>query len=56
MQKKKKYVLIIPTYNEVENIEKTVNVVLNSFPKDIDKEFHVLVIDGNSPDGTSGIV
>lgn len=57
MQKKmKKYVLITPTYNEVENIEKTIHIVLNSFPKDPKKEFHILVVDGNSPDGTADVV
>lgn len=55
-KKVKKYVLITPTYNEADNIEKTVKVVINSFPKDINKDFHVLVVDGNSPDGTADIV
>lgn len=44
-------IVIIPTYNEKENIEKIIEVVF-SLPKD----FHVLVIDDGSPDGTGAIV
>ena len=44
-------IVIIPTYNEKENIEKIIEVVF-SLPKD----FHVLVIDDGSPDGTGEIV
>lgn len=43
--------VLIPTYNEIENIEKIVRKVL-SFTED----FHVLVIDDGSPDGTAGKV
>lgn len=43
--------VIIPTYNEKENIENIINAVL-SLPID----FHVLVIDDGSPDGTADIV
>lgn len=47
-----KWVLvIIPTYNEKENIEKIINAVLN-----ICKNADVLVVDDNSPDGTAHIV
>jgi len=44
-------VVIIPTYNERENIEKIIRAVLS-----LDMPFHVLVIDDGSPDGTAGIV
>lgn len=44
-------IVIIPTYNEKENIEKILRKVL-SYPKG----FHVLVVDDNSPDGTATIV
>ncbi|MFN8165669.1 MAG: polyprenol monophosphomannose synthase [Bacteroidia bacterium] len=44
-------VVIIPTYNEKENIEKMIRKVF-SLPKD----FHVLIIDDGSPDGTADIV
>lgn len=40
--------VIIPTYNEIENIASIINAVF-ALPKD----FHVLVVDDNSPDGTS---
>jgi dolichol-phosphate mannosyltransferase len=40
--------VIIPTYNEIENIESIVRAVLTQ-----QKPFHVLVIDDNSPDNTS---
>lgn len=44
-------IVIIPTYNEKENIEKIVRVVFA-----LDKSFHILVIDDGSPDGTADIV
>lgn len=43
--------VIIPTYNEKENIEKILRVVLS-----LEKEFHVLIVEDNSPDGTADIV
>lgn len=44
-------VIIIPTYNEKENIEKIIRAVFA-----LDKCFHLLVIDDGSPDGTASIV
>ncbi len=44
-------IVIIPTYNEKENIEAIVDVVF-SLPKD----FEILIIEDNSPDGTADIV
>lgn len=44
-------VVIIPTYNEKENISRIINVVLN-----LSYQFDILVIDDNSPDGTGDIV
>ena len=44
-------IVLIPTYNEKENIEAIVRKVF-SLPVD----FHILVIDDGSPDGTAGIV
>jgi dolichol-phosphate mannosyltransferase len=41
-------IVIIPTYNEIENIESIVRSVLSQY-----KSFHVLVIDDNSPDHTA---
>ncbi len=43
--------VIIPTYNEKENIENIINAVMN-----LPLEYHVLVIDDGSPDGTANIV
>ena len=43
--------VIIPTYNEKENIEAIITAVMN-----LPLEFHVLVIDDGSPDGTPDIV
>ena len=43
--------VIIPTYNEKENIEAIIRATFNQ-----KKEFHILVVDDNSPDGTSKIV
>ena len=46
-----KNVVIIPTYNEKENIEKIIRKVLSLEP-----EFHILNIEDGSPDGTADIV
>jgi dolichol-phosphate mannosyltransferase len=43
--------VIIPTYNEKENVAGVVSAILA-----LDKGYHVLVIDDGSPDGTAGIV
>jgi dolichol-phosphate mannosyltransferase len=43
--------VIIPTFNEIENIETIVKTVF-----DLKKDFHVLVVDDNSPDGTADCV
>lgn len=43
--------VIIPTYNEKENIERILRKVFS-----LPKEFHVLIVDDGSPDGTAGIV
>ena len=43
-----KSLVIIPTYNEIENIANILNAVLEK--KD---SFHVLVVDDQSPDGTA---
>lgn len=43
--------VIIPTYNEKENIELIIKAVFEQ-----EKDFHILVVDDNSPDGTASIV
>ncbi len=44
-------IIIIPTYNEKENIEKIIRRIFS-----LEKCFHILVIDDGSPDGTAQIV
>lgn len=46
-----KTLVIIPTYNEKENIEAIISAILEQ-----GLGFHVLVVDDNSPDGTAEIV
>jgi dolichol-phosphate mannosyltransferase len=46
-----KALVIIPTYNEIENIENIIPAVLKQ-----DKSIDVLIVDDNSPDGTSAVV
>ena len=43
--------VIIPTYNEKENIEKLVRTIFS-----LNKLFHILIVDDGSPDGTADIV
>ena len=43
--------VIIPTYNEKENIEAIIRATFNQ-----KKSFHILIVDDNSPDGTAAIV
>ncbi len=44
-------IVIIPTYNEIENIEAIIKAVF-----DLRTDFHVLIVDDNSPDGTAAKV
>jgi dolichol-phosphate mannosyltransferase len=41
-------VIIIPTYNEIENVENMTRTVMA-----FEKDFHILFVDDNSPDGTA---
>jgi len=50
----KRVLVIIPTYNESENILKIIPEILNN--TDEHNEFNVLVVDDNSPDGTADMV
>lgn len=43
--------VIIPTYNEKENIEQIIRKVFS-----LEKEFDILIVEDNSPDGTAAIV
>lgn len=44
-------IVIIPTYNEKENIETIIREVFS-----FEKDFHILIVEDNSPDGTAEIV
>jgi len=46
-----KILIIIPTYNEIENIASIINAVL-----EISSQYHILIVDDNSPDGTAAVV
>ncbi len=47
----KQNLVIIPTYNEIENIEKMIRTVF-----DLPREFELLIVDDGSPDGTANKV
>ena len=44
-------IVLIPTYNEKENIASIIHAVF-----ELPRQFHILIIDDNSPDGTGAIV
>jgi dolichol-phosphate mannosyltransferase len=44
-------IVIIPTYNEIENIENIIRAVFS-----LNKSFHILIVDDNSPDKTAAKV
>ena len=46
-----KNLVLIPTYNEKENVEEMIRKVFS-----LETPFEILIIDDNSPDGTAGIV
>ncbi|MFB6215915.1 MAG: glycosyltransferase, partial [Candidatus Aenigmatarchaeota archaeon] len=45
--------VVIPTYNEAENIEALINEVANELG---DRDFEIIIVDDNSPDNTAEIV
>jgi len=47
MMKMNNILVIIPTYNEIENISKIINAIFNT-----DLSIDVLIVDDLSPDGT----
>lgn len=55
---KKRAVVIIPTYNELGNVERAITVLYENVFGKVDKRFEmsVLVVDDSSPDGTSDAV
>ncbi len=46
-----KAVVVIPTYNEIENIERLLRTVFS-----LQRDFDIVVVDDNSPDGTAQVV
>lgn len=42
--------VVIPTYNEAENIRELIPRI-----KEVDKDINIIIVDDNSPDNTSGI-
>ena len=46
-----KAIIVLPTYNEIDNIEKMINTIL-----ELPEYIELLVVDDNSPDGTASVV
>ena len=46
-----KILVVIPTYNEIENVENVIQKVLSQ-----SKDLEILVVDDSSPDGTGDLV
>ena len=46
-----KLLIVIPTYNEIENIDSIIHSIFSFSP-----QAHILIIDDNSPDGTAAVV
>ncbi len=44
-------IVVIPTYNEIENVDSLISAVCGSLP-----DTHILIVDDNSPDGTGAKV
>ena len=51
-----KIVIVIPTYNEAENIGRLIEALSEEFKADTTNEYHILVVEGNSPDKTADVV
>src|SRR3989344_2084447 len=51
-----KVCIILPTYNEKENISNLLENLLVVFEKNNDYDMNILVVDDNSPDGTQDVV
>lgn len=51
-----KVVVIVPTYNEKDNIGRLIDELEQVFKKVKKHQMHVLVVDDNSPDGTADVV
>ncbi len=51
-----KIIIVVPTYNEAENVGRLIPAVFDAVKNNSNHEFHILVVDGNSPDGTGDVV
>jgi len=51
-----KIVVVIPTYNEAKSIGRLIDALAGEFKKMLHHNFQVLVVEGNSPDGTAEVV
>lgn len=50
--KKPKYLIIMPTFNEADNVQKIIPAIFDIVDNNVD----ILIVDDNSPDGTSDII
>jgi dolichol-phosphate mannosyltransferase len=46
-----KAIVVIPTYNEIDNVRQIINAIFQ-----VDENINILIVDDNSPDGTSDVV
>ena len=51
-----KIVIVIPTYNEAKNIGRLIDALSVEFKNIQSHNLHILVVEGNSPDGTADVV
>lgn len=51
-----KITVVIPTYNEAENIGRMIDALEKVFAGIAEHDMHLLIVDGNSPDGTANVV
>lgn len=50
------YSVLLPTYNERENIGIVIYLIMKAFAQINEKRFEIVVVDDNSPDGTQDVV
>ena len=48
--------VILPTYNEAENVKDVISNIFEQAPTIPTHDLHVLVVDDNSPDGTQRVI
>jgi dolichol-phosphate mannosyltransferase len=52
----KKAAIIVPTYNEVENVRKLIPQIFEEVKKNPNWEIHVVIVDSHSNDGTEDVI